>query len=170
MLAVLVFGAVRIQRPWKETAADIAEREDNLRKGRGYDGPKDYVPVGADTNEITRDAEPVAVEGDGRVEVQVQKWDAESRIFTANVSKPGNLVLRLFNYPAWRVEVNGLLVESKTRVVTGQMIIPVEAGENRVRVSFVRTWDRTVGGMISAGTVLALACGMVFRKRYANRV
>jgi hypothetical protein len=170
MLAVLVFGAVRIQRPWKETAADIAERVDNLRKGRGYDAPEDYVPVGADTNEIKRDAEPVVVEEDGKVEIHVQEWYAESRIFTANVSLPGNLVLRLFNYPAWRAEVNGRLVESKTREVTGQMVIPVEAGENRVRVSFVRTWDRTVGGMISAGTVLILVCGAIFRRRYANHV
>jgi 6-pyruvoyl-tetrahydropterin synthase related domain len=170
MLTVLVFGAVRIQRPWKETATDIAEREVNLRKGRGYKGPKDYVPADADANAIKRDAEPVALEGDGQVDIQVQHWDAESRIFTANVSKPGNLVLRLFNYPAWRVEVNGQVVESKTREITGQMIIPVEAGENRVRVSFVRTWDRTLGGMISAGMILVLAGGTIFRRRYASRI
>jgi len=165
MLMVLVFGAVRIQRPWKQTAAGIAEMEDTLRKGAGYEGPQDYVPAGVATDDIKQDADRVTVEGDGKVQVHQQQWTAESKIFSVSASTPGNLVLRLFNYPAWSAEVNGRLVESKTREVTGQMIISVEAGENRVHVSFARTWDRTVGGVISSATVLALVCGLVFRMR-----
>jgi hypothetical protein len=38
------------------------------------------------------------------------------------------------------------------------MLVPVEAGMNRVEVRFVRTWDRTAGGWISlvsvAGVIL----------------
>jgi hypothetical protein len=37
------------------------------------------------------------------------------------------------------------------------MMIPVEAGENRVRINFIRTRDRTVGGLIS----LLAALGML---------
>jgi len=68
-------------------------------------------------------------------------------------------VLRLFNYPAWRVQVNGQAVAAETRETTGQMVIPVEAGRNRVRVTFIRTGDRTVGGWIS-GTTLLLTIGL----------
>jgi len=168
MLTVLVFGAVRIQRPWKQTAAGIAEMENTLRKGDGYEGPQDYVPAGVGTEDIKQDADRVTVEGDGKVQVHLQQWTAESKIFSASASTPGNVVLRLFNYPAWSAEVNGRRVESKTLEVTGQMIIPIEAGENRVHVSFARTWDRTVGSVISCVTILALVSGLVVRTRYAK--
>ena len=36
---------------------------------------------------------------------------------------PGKLVLQLFNYRARRVEVNGRVVESETREVTGHMVV-----------------------------------------------
>jgi hypothetical protein len=75
-------------------------------------------------------------------------------LFTAYVSQPGQLVLRLLNYPAWLVDVNGQVVTTATRDVTGQMLIPVQAGENQVRIKFARTQDRTTGGMISIVTVL----------------
>jgi hypothetical protein len=46
------------------------------------------------------------------------------------------------------------------------MIIPVNAGENRVEIRLVRTWDRTLGGVISGVTVLLLlAVAGLSRKR-----
>jgi hypothetical protein len=69
----------------------------------------------------------------------------------------------LFNYPGWRVEVNGQMVATTTRSVTGQMLIPVQAGENRVQITFTRTWDRTLGGIVSA--VTALLFGIYFALR-----
>jgi hypothetical protein len=65
-------------------------------------------------------------------------------------------VLRLFNYPAWKIEINGQVTSSGAEEVTGQMTIPVTPGENRVRLVFVRTWDRTVGAAISILAALAL--------------
>ena len=65
------------------------------------------------------------------------------------MSAPDNLALHLFNYPAWYVEVNGRLVQTSAREVTGQMLVPVQAGANRVEIRFVRTWDRTLGAWIS---------------------
>ena len=34
------------------------------------------------------------------------------------------------------------------------MLIPVQAGKNRIQITFTRTWDRTLGGIISAITAL----------------
>jgi hypothetical protein len=73
-------------------------------------------------------------------------------------------VLRLFNYPAWRVEVNGQGVATSTQDVTGQMLIPVQSGENRVQITFIRTWDRTAGGIVSVVTALLLAGFVALRR------
>jgi hypothetical protein len=82
------------------------------------------------------------------------------------MSAPGELALRLFNYPAWRVVVNGRAVRAGTREGTGQMLVPVERGANRVEIEFTRTWDRTVGGLISVtGLLLILILGL--GKRFA---
>ena len=45
--------------------------------------------------------------------------------------------------------MNGRPVQAGAREDTGQMLVPVEAGANRVQITFVRTWDRTAGGWIS---------------------
>jgi hypothetical protein len=164
MLAVLVFGWQRLQPPWWDTAADIAEMQNNVREGNGYEGTDEYVPLGADPYEIQRDAALVSFQGKGQAQIRVQQWSPESRRFTADAPAAGNLALRLFNFPAWMVEVNGHPVETESREVTGQMMIPVHAGENRVQIAFVRTPDRTAGAIISL-LALALMLGWVLVER-----
>jgi hypothetical protein len=45
------------------------------------------------------------------------------------------------------------------------MVVPVTAGENDVQIKFVRTWDRTIGGLISVLAVLAVAgASRIWRK------
>ncbi len=127
----------------------------------GYEGVDEYTPLGADPAVIDKDAPNVTVNGAATVlipvHIHIDRWDAESRMFTADMPAPGRLALRLFQYPAWRVAVNGHVVEASVRPGTGQMLVPVEAGLNRVQINFVRTWDRTVGGWIS----LIAAIGMI---------
>ncbi len=154
MLFVLMVAWHRVQPPWWDTAADINEMLDNQQDGPGYEGTDEYVPTGADPYEIDKNARRVTFDGAGRSRIEVKQWSAESKFFIADVTSPGKLVLRLFNYPAWRAEVNGHPVAPETREITGQFMIPVEAGQNQVRITFIRTWDRTAGGLISAATVL----------------
>jgi hypothetical protein len=146
---------------------------ENQRSGAGYEGTDEYVPVGADPYEVKQDAPRVALDDDTAApdqvqRIRIQQWNAESKLFTAGVSQSGQLVLRLFNYPAWRVEVNGQVVATAARDVTGQMLIPVEAGENRVQITFTRTWDRTLGGIISGVTALFFG-GFVALRRKRSR-
>jgi hypothetical protein len=164
MLGVIIAVWHRVQAPWWDTAADIAEMRGDIRDGEGYEGTDEYAPTGADPYQIKQDASRVALEGDGSARIQVQQWDPESRLFIVDTTVPGKLVLRLFNYPAWRVEVNGRAVATEAREVTGQMIIPVEAGENRVRITFVRTWDRTAGIIISVVAAFVVMALLVGRK------
>ena len=169
MIGVLAFVWHRVQPPWWERSEDFGQMLDSQRSGAGYQGADEYVPSGGDPYEIKQDGPRVALDHDSTVpdqrsQIRIQRWDAESKSFAAEVSQPGQLVLRLFNYPAWRVEVNGQAIATGTRDVTGQMTIPVWAGENRVQVTFTPTWDRTGGCIISVLTALLLA-GLVTLRR-----
>jgi hypothetical protein len=148
-ICVLAFVWQHFQPPWWDTGADLREMQDNMASGAGYEGTDEYTPVGADPSSIDKDARRVTVDGPARAAIRVSQWNPELKIFTADMSAADNLALHLFNYPAWRVEVNGHQVRSGIREGTGQMLVPVEAGANRVRISFARTWDRRLGGWIS---------------------
>jgi 6-pyruvoyl-tetrahydropterin synthase related domain len=167
MLAVIIFVGHRVQTPWWEKAEDLTQMLNAQRSGAGYEGTDEYVPVGGDPYEIKQDAPWVTLNDTllpsvQSSRIQIQQWDAESRSFTADLAQPSQLVLRLFNYPAWHVEVNARAVTTATRAVTGQMLIPLQAGHNLVRITFSRTWDRTVGAIISATTALFLGAFVLF--------
>ena len=159
LLAILVVVAAghRFQKPWWDNADDLSEMQDNIEAGTGYAGVEEYTPLGANPEALDKDkdknARNVTVEGAARAAIHVQRWDAESRMITAEMSAADRLTLRLFRYPAWRVQVNGRMVETAARAETGQMLVPVAAGMNRVEISLARTWDRAAGGWIS---ILAL--------------
>jgi len=154
MLAVIAFAWHRTQAPWWDNAAEIGKLAAQHQTNTGYEGTDEYVPAGADAYDVDPAAALVADETGHAVPVQIQRWMPELRTFTPNLDHPELLVLHLFDYPAWRVMVNGRAVETQQQENTGQMEIPVQAGENRVQVVFIRTWDRMWGGVIS---LLALA-------------
>jgi hypothetical protein len=165
MLAVIVLVWMKVQPPWWDHAADIVEIRDNIRQGTGYEGTDEYVPSGGDAYEIKRAAPKVIVEGGSTVRMHVQQWAPESKVIEADVKKPAKLLLRLFNYPAWRASINGRAVQTETEETTGQMIVPVNTGDNIIRIVFVRTWDRTVGGGISLVAWLGLGAAYIWRRR-----
>jgi hypothetical protein len=153
-LCLLAFVWQRFQAPWWDTAADLRELQDNVASGAGYEGTDEYTPSGADASSVDKDARRVTVEGPARAQIRVSRWNAERKIFTAQMSASDNLVLRLLNYPAWRVEVNGRQVQTGAREATGQMLVPVEAGANHVQITFIRTWDRTLGAWVSVIAIM----------------
>ena len=163
-LAVVVGAWSKIQAPWWDNAADLREMQDNMTDHIGYEGTDEYTPLGAEPSAINKDARNVTVDGPARAAIRVQQWNAESKDFTAEMSASDQLALRLFPYPAWKTEVNGHVVQTGVRAGTGQMLVPVEAGMNRVQITFIRTWDRRAGGWISVITVLGLI-GWITRRR-----
>ncbi len=163
-LCVLAFVWQHYQSPWWNDADDLRQIQDNMATGVGNEGSDEYTPVGAelssadrssaDRSSIDKEARRVTVDGPAHAAIRVSQWGPEHKLFTAEMSAADNLALHLFNYPAWRVEVNGRQVPAGTREGTGQMLVPVNAGANRVLITFNRTWDRTAGAWISAFTVL----------------
>lgn len=165
MLAVLVFVWHRLQEPWWDEAAAIATMARTQQSGAGYEGADEYVPELGDAYDVKQDAPLVAVEGGGTAKIDMQRWETESKLFLVDTAQPATLVLRLFYYPAWRVEVNGRIVDASAQDDTGQMMIAVPAGKSRVQVKFTRTWDRTVGALISGATLGLLLVVVLTQQR-----
>jgi len=149
MLGVLAFAGRHYQPPYWDHADDLREMQDNMSAGEGYDGVEEYTPTAADPSAVGKDARRVRIEGPAHGVIHVLQWNAKRKLFTAEVSAPDKLALRLFDYPAWRVEVNGRVAQAEARDGTGQLLVPVQAGANRVQINFARTWDRTAGFWIS---------------------
>ena len=156
LVAVIMLAGHRTQPPWWDHADDIREMATAMSDGTGNEGTDEYVPTGADPYEVNKEAPRVALCGAGAVArdcpqqtAQILDWDAASKHFKVHLSAPGNLVLRLFNYPAWEATVNGSPAHTESTDITGQMVIPVPAGTNDIRLRFRQTADRTWGGVVS---------------------
>jgi uncharacterized membrane protein len=156
LLGVLVFVWHRVQPPWWDHAVDVEKMHIAMLAETGYEGTDEYVPINADPYDVDLSARRATLSGPGRAHIRILQWQAQEKEFTAEVSEPSKVALKLFNYPAWQVEVNGGLVSTETHEDTGQMIVPVKAGMNDVLIQFVRTWDRTFGGVISGLVLLSV--------------
>jgi hypothetical protein len=153
-----------VQPPWWDKAADIQEMLDNQHDGIGYEGTDEYVPVTADADEVDDKAPQVRFVGNGGAEIQIMSWQAESRMITAKVGSPGKLVLRLFNYPLWKVRVNGRAVTTENDDPAGLMMVPIAAGETHIQIRFVDSWDRMIGVIVSVFASVAAAWFAIKRR------
>ena len=163
-IMVIVLGWRYIQAPWWDNAADLREMQDNVITGAGYEGTDEYTPVGADPSGIDKQRRKATVVGPAHAAIDVLHWDAESKVFTVQASATDQVALRLFRYPAWHAFVNGIEVETAAHEGTGQMLVPISAGLNRVEIRFVRTRDRFIGGWISL-LALGVTFGILWRQR-----
>jgi len=171
MFAVLWIVWHKVQPPWWDNAADIQEMHDFIADGEGYEGTDEYVPVGVDASDVDKNAPRVSTTSGRPVKISAQSLAAERKTFTAQTARPEELRLRLFNYPAWRVELNGKPVSTYTQPHTGEMLVPVAAGTNRVQIEFGRTRDRLAGGLCSiAGIGLLLLWKLRFEKQPGSSV
>src|SRR5207253_10359371 len=84
-----------------------------------------------------------------KAEIRIVRWTAEEKELSVTSPRPLRLAIRLLDYPAWRVEVNGQSVTPQSRNGTAQMILPLPAGRARIRLSFKRTLDRDLGNVLS---------------------
>jgi len=130
--------------------------------GYGYMGTDEYVPAGGDNYEIKPDFPEYrlrSVDGgttpsDARV-VQFHGSIYRKQL-VVDSPQPVAIVLRLMNYPAWRVTVNGAQVTPQSEDPTGRMVIALPAGRSEVEVRFVRTVDRWIGDAMSLSAITVL--------------
>jgi hypothetical protein len=169
VLAVAGTATYLVKKAWWDSE-DIPTLQDAIANGRGFDGTDEYDPARDDHTDLPAKADRVQILAAERsessapkVQVQIVGWTAEERDLTVTSPRPLKLAIRLLDYPAWQVEVNGRVVTPESLEGTTQMILPLLAGTDRIHISFRRTPDRTVGNALSfVGLVL---CGIFLRKR-----
>ena len=143
--------------PWWDSADDIQEMLDNQHNGIGNEGIDEYVPAGVDPYEADQKSPLAKLEGRANAKLSVTNWGTESKSLTVDSNSSATIVLRLFNYPLWHVTVNGNKVQTDSAATTGQMVVPIEPGENRVRITFKMGLDRKLGIMVSVISIIVLA-------------
>jgi hypothetical protein len=141
---------------------DIPTQQEAIANGQGFEGTDEYDPAGDDRTNLPQEAPAVQVLPSGqpaqaqpKAKIHIEHWTAEEKEVSVTSPQPLRLAMRLLNYPAWRVEVNGQAVTPESAETTAQMILPLSAGTHRITVSFGRTRDRILGGVISMVALLA---------------
>ncbi len=170
---VLLAGAgVLIARATYWDSDDLEDVLTAVSGGQGYEGTYEYCTLGADQTDLPLRSPLVALlpveptqntgirsapEQQGSPSASVEDWQPERKVLNVEASSPVRAAVRLLNYPAWRIRVNGVAVESESDENSGQMIVPIPAGKSRVEIRFARTPDRTLGGTLSCLAVFILA-------------
>jgi hypothetical protein len=169
-VALFAGAGVLIARATYWDSDDLEDVVKAVSSGRGYEGTYEYCTLGGDQTElpvrspvvVLLPAEPEQSSAAGSAPQQVgswsvEDWQPERKVLIVDAPSPLRAAVRLLNYPAWRIRVNGEPVESESDADSGQMIVPLPAGRSRVEVRFAQTTDRAGGGALSciAGLLLA---------------
>lgn len=96
--------------------------------------------------------------------VKVERWQAEHTTVVVNSPTAAYAVLRLMDYPAWRVIRNGVPV-IPTRGSDGLMAVPVNAGDQVIDVRWRTTPDQWAGYLASLAALAAILAGGWIGKR-----
>ena len=155
-------GALLVQQTWWDSD-DIPVLEEALANDQGFEGTDEYDPLGDDHTNLLEKAPRVEILPDAeagksapRAEVHVLAWSAEERDLQVSSERPVRVALRLLDYPAWHVEVNGRAATPGHAESSGQMMLQLPAGTQHITVKFVRTPDRILGIFVSMTGLLAL--------------
>ncbi len=135
----------------------------NMQSGAGVEGTDEYAAPGADNDlvptglpdaclledaqsplaENNGDTTPAWDPGEERCDAvfHADRWQPEAKSLTAPTDEDGFLVLRLREYPAWRVTVNGVVQKNLPHREDGLITIPVREGSNKIEVDWTTTPD-----------------------------
>ena len=169
-----IFGSAHylVKHAWWDTE-DMPTLQAAIQDGAGFEGTDEYDPAGDDHGDLQQKlpraflvSDAGKPEAGSNAKIVIEQWTAEHRSVRVITAKPDRVELRLLNYPAWRVTVNGSAVSVRHPEGTGQMIVPVSAGESELRVDFTRTSDRVLAGWISIVSAVASLSLLFWRRNW----
>ena len=131
----------------EDRPAALAEQVAN---GEGYEGTDEYTPLHADNTNLQPAMPRVAIEvrteedEDKKPAPQTlahstfQQWDAEHKKLTIESRVSTRDTLRLFDYPAWSVRVDGQPFPHIPREDDGRMMLDLSAGRHSIDIQYTR--------------------------------
>jgi hypothetical protein len=161
---------------------------------KGFEGTDEYTPQPADNSQIpqslpavrllrTPNAEASTASGDNPAwcpdskeeipaTIAIHRRTPERIDATIATTTPGYAVLRLMDYPAWRIVLNNSKLQTHPTRNDGLLVIPVSAGENTIDIRWRATPDQEAGMALS---LAALAFTLIYawserRNRSGNRI
>jgi hypothetical protein len=179
VLAILACTATYMVRHTWWDSEDVPVLLEALQNDEGFEGVDEYDPLGDDHSLLPEKSERVTVTpadpeaNDGsssEAEITVHRGTAERKEIYIATREPAVLKLRLLDYPAWRVQVNDAVVVPEQTGETAQIIVPLATGSSRVLVRFIRTPDRTIGGVITAASILIALLLFAWRPKGSSTV
>lgn len=166
-LSIAASALYLVKNSWWDTE-DMPTLQSAIDSGAGFEGTDEYDPAGDDHTDLPQKQARAVLPAAGpeaEARIVVEKWDAERRAVLVVARQPTHLMLRLADYPAWRVTVNGGRVNLQHPEGTRQMIVPLPAGDSQVRIEFTRTMDRTIGGWISVASAIGCFLILICKRR-----
>ena len=162
-LLSVALAKFQVQNTWWDPD-EMPTMHDALDNGPGFDGTDEYDPVGDDHLDLSADAPEVTIvpadtadSAAPKANFQIARWSPEQKQIRVDSPGGARVALRLLNYPAWRVQLNGKPLLPDRMDDVNQMVVPIEPGTSEINVEFIRTADRKVGNAISAiSAILAL--------------
>lgn len=186
LLLTLVTAGIAFDTWWD--SEDIGYVTDGVQTGYGYEGTEEYAPLGSNIYVLpgwipedtdppdnpppsvemlnAESKEPIPLKN---ATVKINRWTAERKQFTVRADVPLTLAIRQLNYPAWRATVDGAPAAIESLSATGEMLLPVSAGNHVVEIRFVQTFDRKLGAAISGVALAGLFILMYVRRRRPAR-
>lgn len=150
----------------------------NFDSGHGVEGTDEYTPVNAfnpaiqkqlpmvrlldspiaETASTDHGINPTYVPGavSSSIHVTVYRWRAENKIVQVETPSAGFAVLRLVDYPGWKVLVNSSEQTARPQRKDGLIVVAVPQGTARIEIVWRRTPDAIVGSAISIVSIFLL--------------
>jgi hypothetical protein len=131
----------------------------------GTDPTDEYTPIGADNDALVAHNPPyrLATSPADPPPAGARPGLAPMHL-TVTAPREEALILNLRDYPAWRIDRNGVRQSARTPRPDGLIAILIPAGQSIINVRYAHTFDETVG---DAATVLAIAI-FLFTLRKTN--
>src|SRR5256885_5157565 len=164
-LAFSLTAAYLVKHTWWDTE-DVDTVKEAMDSKAGFEGTDEYDPLGDDHTDVPQQQPETKVivekgepEPAQKPEFRILRWTAEERVVTVRLAAPARIRLKLLQYPAWVVSVNGKAVPLHRTVSYDAVVVAVPSGESRIEARFTRTLDRTIRGCLTA--VSGLAAGLL---------
>jgi hypothetical protein len=187
IVAMAIGGGVLFFQPCDDEDA-VAAQVSGFREGQGTQGTDEYAPKGADNSAVqqhlplvralsaanndTADSSKgdnpewrTGASGSVAATVNVRQWNAEHWTVSVVSAEAGYAVLRLMDYPSWRVTVDDKAALERPLRDDGLMAIPITAGRHVMDVQWAATRDVIAGRTISAIALLALGIVVMLERR-----